>query len=191
MIKADIPFQFDFWYNMYGSGMGGISLKTYDGGSVVWTKSGNLGDKWRLASVSIPAGTVQLRFEAVTGPTWASDFALDDFSVKVVKVTTTTTTTNLEATTFPALQTSGMHCSNHINLRVAGLWTSGGSVADCGALAASAGAVSGGCEGIYFHFRDNYGDGNSDCGCATDSCVARTSDSNWRIYMNMQGAASR
>lgn len=112
-INIDIPFRFEFWYNMYGRDMGKIVLILRDGRnteSLAWSKSGNLGDTWHLASVLVPAGTVQLIFQCQTGFTYLSDFALDDFSVKVAttKVGTTTTTTQAETTNI--LCGSGKFC---------------------------------------------------------------------------------
>lgn len=77
-----------FNYHMYGSSMGTLSLQitTNGGGSwaTIWTRSGEQGNSWMLASVNIDSYTgqsVQFRFNGVTGSSWRSDMAIDNISV--------------------------------------------------------------------------------------------------------------
>lgn len=77
---------FTFKYHMYGSSdMGSIKLEASDDNGVSWTslwsKTGNLGNSWLSADVNLSAylgGSVQLRFNRVTGGTWKADVAIDD-----------------------------------------------------------------------------------------------------------------
>ena len=74
----------NFYYHMYGSSMGTLTLQasvddcaTWDD---VWTLSGDQGDAWYLASASLAAYdnmTVKLRFYGVTGSSYYSDMAVD------------------------------------------------------------------------------------------------------------------
>jgi len=43
---------------------------------------GNKGDVWQKASVSLPVGTLKLRFTGQTTTSYTSDFALDDLVLK-------------------------------------------------------------------------------------------------------------
>ncbi|MDH7444035.1 endonuclease [Aquimarina sp. 2201CG14-23] len=79
---------FSFKYHMYGaSSMGGLALEaSLDGTSwtSVWNKSGNQGNSWKTASVSLAAYVgkkVQLRFNGVTGTTWQGDMAIDGINL--------------------------------------------------------------------------------------------------------------
>ncbi len=76
---------FNFDYHMYGSGMGTLNLIALVNGSptTIWTLSGNQGDNWHQASVDLSAfiGTnIELQFEAITGPNYRSDMAIDNFT---------------------------------------------------------------------------------------------------------------
>ena len=79
----------DFKYHMYGkSTMGEIKLEasTNNGTSwsSVWSKSGNQGNSWKDASIDLGSyigGTVQFRFNGVTGDTWQGDMAVDAFNI--------------------------------------------------------------------------------------------------------------
>ncbi|MGV6830203.1 MAG: immunoglobulin-like domain-containing protein [bacterium] len=80
---------FDFDYHMYGAtDMGTIALEasTDNGNSwtSVWSESGNKGNQWNSASIDMSAysgGTVQLRFNRLTGSTWQADIAIDNVSL--------------------------------------------------------------------------------------------------------------
>lgn len=82
--ETEATFTFD--YHMYGaSTMGSLALEvsTDDGATwtSVWSQSGNQGNSWLSASVDLNAyigGSVQLRFNGITGTTWQGDMALDN-----------------------------------------------------------------------------------------------------------------
>ncbi|WP_298893481.1 immunoglobulin-like domain-containing protein [uncultured Psychroserpens sp.] len=77
---------FSFNYHQFGSSdMGTISLEASDDNGVswvsIWNSSGNLGNSWQSANVSLSSyagGSVQLRFNRVTGGTWQADIAIDN-----------------------------------------------------------------------------------------------------------------
>ncbi len=80
---------FSFNYHQYGSAnMGTIDLEASNDDGVswtsIWTSSGNLGNSWQSANVSLSAyvgGSVQLRFNRVTGSTWQADIAIDNINL--------------------------------------------------------------------------------------------------------------
>ncbi len=80
---------FSFKYHQYGStNMGTINLEISDDDgtswSSIWNSSGNLGNSWQTANVSLTSfvgGSVQLRFNRITGSTWQADVAIDDVSL--------------------------------------------------------------------------------------------------------------
>ncbi len=82
---------FSFQYHMYGanSGMGSIALEaSNDEGntwSTLWSLSNsNQGNSWSTQNVDLAAyvgGSVQLRFNRLTGSTWRADIAIDDVSL--------------------------------------------------------------------------------------------------------------
>ena len=73
-----------FWYSMNGLDMGSLSIDLFDGSQ--WTEdvffiSGNQGDEWELAEVSLAAyvgQVVNIRFRGVSGSDYRSDIAIDD-----------------------------------------------------------------------------------------------------------------
>lgn len=81
--ETDALISFD--YHMFGSTDGGrIDLEaSTDAGaswSSIWNATGNQGNQWNNVNISLDAftgGTVQLRFNRLTGGTWQSDVALD------------------------------------------------------------------------------------------------------------------
>lgn len=88
-LSAATQATFSFAYHMYGaSDMGTIALEasTDNGASwtSLWNESGNKGNSWQTANVDLAAyvgGSVQLRFNRVTGSTWQADIAIDDVSL--------------------------------------------------------------------------------------------------------------
>ncbi|MEM5565565.1 reprolysin-like metallopeptidase [Psychroserpens sp. AS72] len=80
---------FTFNYHQYGStNMGTIDLEASDDNGATWTSiwsdSGNKGNSWQSASVNLSAytgGSVQLRFNRVTGNTWQADIAIDNINL--------------------------------------------------------------------------------------------------------------
>ncbi len=86
-LTAEDNASFNFAYHMYGSSMGTINLQASTDGTswtTLWTKSGDQGNSWYDASVSLSSyyGTsVQLRYVATTANSYRSDFAIDNISV--------------------------------------------------------------------------------------------------------------
>jgi hypothetical protein len=80
---------FSFNYHQFGSSnMGTIDLEaSIDNGASwvsIWNSSGNLGDSWQSASIDLSAyigGSVQLRFNRLTGSTWQADLAIDNINL--------------------------------------------------------------------------------------------------------------
>ncbi|MGH1337916.1 MAG: trypsin-like peptidase domain-containing protein [Aureispira sp.] len=77
-----------FRYHMYGSNnMGDLKLQvsTGAGWTTIWSKVGNQGNSWQLASVNINSYTssssVSFRFLGTTGTTWQGDMAIDAFAI--------------------------------------------------------------------------------------------------------------
>uniref|UniRef100_A0A3B4AHF5 MAM domain containing glycosylphosphatidylinositol anchor 2a n=1 Tax=Periophthalmus magnuspinnatus TaxID=409849 RepID=A0A3B4AHF5_9GOBI len=76
---------FSFYYHMYGKHIGSLNVflrqKTSD--SQVWSLSGNQGDRWRQARVSIqPSSAFQMVVEGVRGAGIEGDIAIDDISIE-------------------------------------------------------------------------------------------------------------
>ena len=95
----------DFWYHMYGAGMGtlevqvasstGASCASLGGHASAFSVSGNQGDLWTAANVSLDpytGGSIQIRIIGVVGSSYQSDMAIDD-----VEVTATSTSAGGEA----------------------------------------------------------------------------------------------
>ncbi len=79
---------FEFWYHLYGSQMGSLSLDVYSAEQDQWhldvrTYAGNQGNQWVRDEVNLkPYGqVVHFRFRANTGNGFTSDIAIDDLSV--------------------------------------------------------------------------------------------------------------
>jgi len=80
-----------FWYHMYGSNMGTLTVEVSEellgvqcgGWNSVWTQSGNQANQWLTAMVDLSSysGVVKIRFVGETGISYASDMAIDDISV--------------------------------------------------------------------------------------------------------------
>jgi proteasome assembly chaperone (PAC2) family protein len=94
---------FNFNYHQYGAAdMGTLDLEiSEDNGATwtsIWNSSGNLGNSWQSASVSLSAyvgANVQLRFNRFVGSTWQADIAIDNVSL----TTAGTTREDVTATT--------------------------------------------------------------------------------------------
>ena len=92
---------FSFSYHQYGSSnMGTIDLEaSNDNGATwnsIWNDSGNNGNSWLNESINLSAyigGSVQLRFNRLTGSTWQADIAIDNVSLS----TTTSMRDNLSS----------------------------------------------------------------------------------------------
>ncbi len=81
----------EFWYNMYGSGIGTLSVDLYVDGALItpsiWSASGQQssnGSDWKRAAIEIsdylPAQTIQLKFRVDTTSSELGDIAIDDFA---------------------------------------------------------------------------------------------------------------
>ncbi|QTN39522.1 fibronectin type III domain-containing protein [Cryomorphaceae bacterium] len=75
-----------FYYHMYGSNMGSLSLEISSASSnwtQVWTLSGDQGNSWFQAAVDLSAyagDNVRARFIGTTGSSFRSDMALDEIT---------------------------------------------------------------------------------------------------------------
>ncbi|CAC5389526.1 unnamed protein product [Mytilus coruscus] len=75
---------FNFWYHMYGDGIGTLNvyLDTKEVSKIDWSKSGNWKKKWLLASFDVSTSEpYNIIFEGIRGSTTKSDIALDDISL--------------------------------------------------------------------------------------------------------------
>ena len=75
----------EFWYHMYGSAVGSLKLYKKTGSSVgvrIWSQSGNQGDEWLAARVSVwsPLRAFWLSFEGTVGGS-TGDIAIDDVQI--------------------------------------------------------------------------------------------------------------
>jgi len=80
-----------FWFHMYGSSMGSMSLQvSFDRGSTwssnLWSMSGDQGNSWNQATVDLSSyssqSSVMLRWTGVTGSSYTSDMAIDDITIE-------------------------------------------------------------------------------------------------------------
>lgn len=83
-LSSESQADFIFQYHMYGAAaMGSLSLEARPAGgnwASIWSRSGNQGNSWQEATVSLASylgGTVELRFVGTTGTTWQGDMAID------------------------------------------------------------------------------------------------------------------
>ncbi|XP_033751988.1 MAM and LDL-receptor class A domain-containing protein 1-like [Pecten maximus] len=74
-----------FWYHMYGRQIGNLTIYVQQAGSrgsPIWSKSGNQGNKWIEAEVTVKAqSTWEAVFEGVIGSGYQSDIAIDDVKI--------------------------------------------------------------------------------------------------------------
>ncbi len=87
-LSAENEASFSFQYHMYGATtMGSLRVEARPAGgnwTSIWAQSGNQGNAWREASVSLAdylGTTVELRFVGITGSTWQGDMAIDALSL--------------------------------------------------------------------------------------------------------------
>lgn len=92
-LSALINPQYSFWYHMYGSAMGELHFDVFFGGQwvldIIPMISGDQGDVWKqqLIDLSSYAGnTVKFRFRGITGGTFRSDIAIDDFEINELAI---------------------------------------------------------------------------------------------------------
>ncbi|XP_068709846.1 MAM and LDL-receptor class A domain-containing protein 1-like isoform X3 [Montipora foliosa] len=70
-----------FYYHMYGSGMGNLTVNV--NGRVLFRKSGNQGDRWIVAKLdNYIVGVYKVVFNATRGSNFQSDIAIDDVIVR-------------------------------------------------------------------------------------------------------------
>lgn len=87
-LSGETEASFSFDYHMFGAAdMGSIDLEaSTDNGSSwtsIWNRTGNQGNSWLSESIDMAAylgGSVQLRFNRVTGSTWQADIAIDNIN---------------------------------------------------------------------------------------------------------------
>ncbi|HHG85224.1 MAG TPA: T9SS type A sorting domain-containing protein, partial [Bacteroidetes bacterium] len=77
-----------FQYHMWGAAMGSLNLElSTDNGSTwasVWSRSGDQGNAWASASVSLASyagSTITLRFNGLTGSNYTGDMSVDDIGI--------------------------------------------------------------------------------------------------------------
>ncbi|WP_299761978.1 S8 family serine peptidase [uncultured Dokdonia sp.] len=88
-LSAQTEASFIFDYHMFGSTDGGrvdLEASTDDGATwtSIWNQTGNQGNQWNNVTIDLAAyvgGSVQLRFNRITGGTWQSDVAIDNTRV--------------------------------------------------------------------------------------------------------------
>ncbi|KAB1154584.1 DUF5011 domain-containing protein [Tenacibaculum aiptasiae] len=98
-----------FKYHMYGAtNMGTIDLEVSEDDGVnwtsIWNQSGNKGNSWLTATVSLNdyvGKGIKLRFNRVTGNTWQADIAIDNFQVTGSNSAITTRGDILEFAIYP------------------------------------------------------------------------------------------
>ncbi|XP_074659684.1 MAM and LDL-receptor class A domain-containing protein 1-like [Tubulanus polymorphus] len=84
ILKANIHSASDscvmnFYYHMYGYTMGKLEVKL--NGNVVFDRSSNQGNQWKLGSVTIGQGDAAIEFVATRGSGYCSDIAIDDVTL--------------------------------------------------------------------------------------------------------------
>ncbi len=74
-----------FYYHMYGSKMGNLTLEENTGGSwnKLWERKGPQGNQWNYTSVDLSSlsGMGKLRFIGVTGESFSSDIGIDQIAI--------------------------------------------------------------------------------------------------------------
>jgi PKD repeat protein len=87
-----------FQYHMYGAAMGTlkVQISTDDGANwaTLWTKSGNQGDSWKDAIISLSDyannANIKIRLNGETGSSYTSDICIDDLSIETSTLSCTT-----------------------------------------------------------------------------------------------------
>ena len=153
---------FNFKYHMYGaSTMGALKLEASTNNGTTWTeiwsKSGNQGNSWLTANVSLTSysgNTVQLRFVGTTATTWQGDIAVDDVSLTTTS-TPVCTNVNINMTFDNYPEETSWEILNASNQVVFSGGTYG-SQADGSSLTVTK-CLDAGC--YTFKIKDSYGDG--------------------------------
>ena len=93
LLDADLT----FWYHMWGADMGTLSVQvSTDGGTSwstdIWSLTGDQGNSWQQQVINldpyISEDDLVIRFTGSTGANYASDLAIDDFSVTGTPIST-------------------------------------------------------------------------------------------------------
>ena len=81
----------NFYFHMFGGDMGTLNVDVSTDGGInwinLWTQTGQVqtanADPWELVSLDLSpySGTIQLRWQAITGPGFESDMAIDDILI--------------------------------------------------------------------------------------------------------------
>ena len=80
-----------FWYHLYGTDMGSLTVEvSTDAGATwsgsLWNQAGDQGDQWREVTVDLStyvgATNLIVRFEGISGIGFTSDMAIDDFLIQ-------------------------------------------------------------------------------------------------------------
>lgn len=80
--------ELSFWYHMYGSDMGTLSVDIIRNGSTisdVWTLTSDQGDQWVKATVDLSAyfdDIIYIVFKGTSGANYRSDIAIDDIQIE-------------------------------------------------------------------------------------------------------------
>ncbi|XP_066292099.1 enteropeptidase-like isoform X2 [Branchiostoma lanceolatum] len=88
IMRSDGQHCLRWFYHMYGSDMGTLNVYVSQPrypDMLVWTRSGNQGNRWLPAMISVSTNTsvFQIRFEGVRGYSFTSDMAIDDIAVRL------------------------------------------------------------------------------------------------------------
>jgi hypothetical protein len=155
---------FEFKYHMYGiASMGSLALELSDNNGVswtsVWSKSGNQGNSWLTASVNLASyigGSIQLRFNGLTGTTWQGDMAVDAVNLSAGGGSGSCSNVALSLTFDNYPEETAWSVINASGSTVASGGTYG-SQADGSTLSVNVGCLNDGC--YDFVITDAYGDG--------------------------------
>ncbi len=163
-LSAETQASFSFKYHMYGaSDMGTIALEaSTDNGAnwtSIWSESGNKGDSWQTANIDLASytgGTVQLRFNRITGSTWQADIALDAIALSTSGGGSGCSNVSLSITFDNYPEETSWEIKNSSGTVVASGGTYG-SEPDGSTLNIAVGCLPAGCYDLIFY--DTYGDG--------------------------------
>ncbi|XP_033122957.1 MAM and LDL-receptor class A domain-containing protein 2-like isoform X3 [Anneissia japonica] len=94
-------YSLEFYYHMYGSGIGRLQVfrKSTNGYSYLWSRSGNQGNSWHYAKIQFQRygnSDNYIAFEGIDGTSFTGDIAIDDILISVVG--STGATTSIEVT---------------------------------------------------------------------------------------------
>ncbi|UJR31098.1 hypothetical protein I4U23_018606, partial [Adineta vaga] len=71
-----------FHYHMYGASIGTLNVLMANTKQLLWTKSGNLGNRWRYGHVTVRSNSpYQVAFEGIAGSSFQGDIAIDDIMI--------------------------------------------------------------------------------------------------------------